>query len=156
MPSDPIQAMEFAQSKGQAHKEGRTDVTLKDVAGLDSIVGRLQQVVTYLKDPQGTQFRGLARPPKGVLLEGDPGVGKTLIAKAIAGEAGVPFFQVCLLRPHDSHCLDRSSHELVAVQQISAMQHKRCCARIAGRFSSPVTVCPALDNLSWIICRSQS
>lgn len=95
MPSDPIQAMEFAQSKGQAHKEGRTNVTLKDVAGLDSIVGRLQQVVTYLKDPQGTQFRGLARPPKGVLLEGDPGVGKTLIAKAIAGEAGVPFFQVC-------------------------------------------------------------
>lgn len=53
------------------------------------------QVVTYLKDPHGTQFRGLARPPKGVLLEGDPGVGKTLIAKAIAGEAGVPFFQVC-------------------------------------------------------------
>ncbi len=98
MPSDPIQAMEFAQSKGQAHKEGRTNVTLKDVAGLDSIVGRLQQVVTYLKDPQGTQFRGLARPPKGVLLEGDPGVGKTLIAKAIAGEAGVPFFQVCCSR----------------------------------------------------------
>ncbi|KAL0050459.1 hypothetical protein WJX82_011563 [Trebouxia sp. C0006] len=94
MPSDPIQAMEFAQSKGQAHKEGRTNVTLKDVAGLDSIVGRLQQVVTYLKDPEGTQFRGLARPPKGVLLEGDPGVGKTLIAKAIAGEAGVPFFQM--------------------------------------------------------------
>ena len=52
--------------------------------------------MTYLKDPEGTQFRGLARPPKGVLLEGDPGVGKTLIAKAIAGEAGVPFFQVCL------------------------------------------------------------
>ena len=95
MPSDPIQAMEFAQSKGQAHKEGRTDVTLKDVAGLDATVGRLQQVVTYLKDPAGTQFRGLARPPKGILLEGDPGVGKTLIAKAIAGEAGVPFFQVC-------------------------------------------------------------
>lgn len=55
----------------------------------------MMQVVTYLRDPQGTQFRGLARPPKGVLLEGDPGVGKTLIAKAIAGEAGVPFFQVC-------------------------------------------------------------
>ncbi|KAL3161042.1 hypothetical protein ABBQ38_009425 [Trebouxia sp. C0009 RCD-2024] len=94
MPSDPIQAMEFAQSKGQAHKEGRTNVTLKDVAGLDATVGRLQQVVTYLRDPAGTQFRGLARPPKGILLEGDPGVGKTLIAKAIAGEAGVPFFQM--------------------------------------------------------------
>ena len=48
MPSDPIQAMEFAQSKGQAHKEGRTNVTLKDVAGLDSIVGRLQQVKTCM------------------------------------------------------------------------------------------------------------
>ena len=44
MPSDPIQAMEFAQSKGQAHKEGRTGITLADVAGLDPIVGRLQQV----------------------------------------------------------------------------------------------------------------
>lgn len=44
MPSDPIQAMEFAQSKGQAHKEGRTGTTLADVAGLDPIVGRLQQV----------------------------------------------------------------------------------------------------------------
>ena len=102
MPSDPIQAMEFAQSKGQAHKEGRTNVTLKDVAGLDATVGRLQQVVTYLKDPAGTQFRGLARPPKGILLEGDPGVGKTLIAKAIAGEAGVPFFQVCQPIEHRS------------------------------------------------------
>ena len=100
MPSDPIQAMEFAQSKGQAHKEGRTNVTLKDVAGLDATVGRLQQVVTYLKEPTNTQFKGLARPPKGILLEGDPGVGKTLIAKAIAGEAGVPFFQVCHLSGH--------------------------------------------------------
>lgn len=44
MPSDPIQAMEFAQSKGQAHKEGRTGITLADVAGLDPIVDRLQQV----------------------------------------------------------------------------------------------------------------
>ena len=105
MPSDPIQAMEFAQSKGQAHKEGRTNVTLKDVAGLDATVGRLQQVVTYLKDPAGTQFKGLARPPKGILLEGDPGVGKTLIAKAIAGEAGVPFFQVCLVLLLVTHCV---------------------------------------------------
>ncbi len=65
--------------------------------------------MTYLKDPKGTQFRGLARPPKGVLLEGDPGVGKTLIAKAIAGEAGVPFFQVrlpqsLLFSSHPSAC----------------------------------------------------
>lgn len=111
MPSDPIQAMEFAQSKGQAHKEGRTSVTLKDVAGLDATVGRLQQVVAYLRDPAGTQFRGLARPPKGILLEGDPGVGKTLIAKAIAGEAGVPFFQVCAdLAGSDQLCITLARH----------------------------------------------
>ncbi|KAK9817111.1 hypothetical protein WJX72_009705 [[Myrmecia] bisecta] len=93
MPNDPIQAMEFAQSKGQARKEGRTNVKFADVAGLDATVSDLRDVVEFLKNPK--RYKALsAKPPKGVLLEGDPGTGKTLIAKAIAGEAGVPFYQM--------------------------------------------------------------
>eukprot|EP00891_Asterochloris_glomerata_P005614 jgi/Astpho2/5614/e_gw1.00079.242.1_t len=92
MPTDPQQAAEFAQSKGQARKEGRTGVTFDDVAGLEPIVTELQRVVEFLKDPKNKSLGG--RPPKGVLLEGGPGLGKTLIAKAIAGEADVPFFEM--------------------------------------------------------------
>mmetsp|Transcript_16982 Transcript_16982/g.42620 ORF Transcript_16982/g.42620 Transcript_16982/m.42620 type:complete len:855 (+) Transcript_16982:187-2751(+) len=93
MPGDQVQAMEFAQSKGQARKEGLTNVRFADVAGLDETLTELREVVAFLKDPK--RYAALnAKPPKGVLLEGGPGTGKTLIAKAIAGESGVPFFQM--------------------------------------------------------------
>jgi cell division protease FtsH len=93
MPTDMFQAMEFAQSKGNARKDGSTGIEFKDVGGLGATVKELQQVVKFLKDPK--QFAALeARPPKGILLSGDPGVGKTLVAKAVAGEAGVPFYQM--------------------------------------------------------------
>ncbi|CAD7703964.1 unnamed protein product [Ostreobium quekettii] len=93
MPTDPMQAMEFAQSKGRARMDGRTDVKFSDVAGLDTIITDLQDIVKFLQDPAKYQDLG-AKPPKGVLLEGPPGTGKTLVAKAIAGEAGVPFYQM--------------------------------------------------------------
>lgn len=91
LPMDQFQAIEFGQSRSEARKEGTTGVTFKDVAGLESIVGELQELVSFLQDPQRFEQVG-ARPPKGLLLEGPPGTGKTLIAKAIAGEAGVPFY----------------------------------------------------------------
>lgn len=92
-PADVIQAMEFAQSKGQARKDGKTGVTFDDVAGMGYIATELQDIVSFLKSPQ--QYGALmTRPPKGVLLEGGPGNGKTLIAKAVAGEANVPFYQM--------------------------------------------------------------
>ncbi|KAK9909403.1 hypothetical protein WJX75_001741 [Coccomyxa subellipsoidea] len=93
MPTDPIQAMEFAQSKGQARKDGRTGVTFADVAGCDEAVRQLRFVVEFLKDPAKFVAVG-GKLPKGILLEGDPGTGKTLVAKAVAGEAGVPFYQM--------------------------------------------------------------
>ncbi|CAL8467968.1 g7506 [Coccomyxa elongata] len=93
MPTDPIQAMEFAQSKGQARKDGRTGVTFADVAGCDEAVRQLRFVVEFLKDPAKYVAVG-GKLPKGILLEGDPGTGKTLVAKAVAGEAGVPFYQM--------------------------------------------------------------
>ena len=93
MPTDIQEAIEFAQSKGRARKEGTTGVTFDMVAGADATLDEVRFVVDFLKDPSAYAARG-AVPPKGILLEGGPGTGKTLIAKAVAGEAGVPFYQM--------------------------------------------------------------
>eukprot|EP00850_Spirogloea_muscicola_P016554 SM000135S26998 [mRNA] locus=s135:140506:146085:- [translate_table: standard] len=90
---DIWQAIEFGQSKPQARVEGSTGVGFSDVAGIDDVVQELQELVSYLKDPERFGRMG-TKPPHGVLLEGPPGCGKTLLAKAIAGEAGVPFYQM--------------------------------------------------------------
>jgi len=71
--------------------EGASKVTLDDVKGIDEVKGELREIVQYLEDPQKFTRMG-ATLPKGVLLVGEPGTGKTLTARAIAGEAGVPFF----------------------------------------------------------------
>ena len=91
MPTDLQEAVEFAQSKGKARREGTTGVAFADVAGQDELLGDLAFVVEFLRDPASYARLGAA-PPKGILLEGGPGTGKTLIAKAVAGEAGVPFY----------------------------------------------------------------
>ncbi|KAL6556449.1 putative inactive ATP-dependent zinc metalloprotease FTSHI 1, chloroplastic [Orobanche gracilis] len=90
---DIWQGLEFAQSKPQARVDGSTGVLFNDVAGIDEAVDELQELVTYLKDPELFDKMGI-KPPHGVLLEGPPGCGKTLVAKAIAGEADVPFYQM--------------------------------------------------------------
>jgi ATP-dependent metalloprotease FtsH len=90
---DPGAAQEFARSKAEARKEGLTGVEFSDVAGLDPILNEVLEVVDFLKDPKAYSALG-ARPPKGILFEGDPGTGKTLLAKALAGEAMVPFYQM--------------------------------------------------------------
>jgi ATP-dependent metalloprotease FtsH len=93
IPTDAIQAMEFAQSRADARKDAQVDVTLEDVGGLENIVEDLNEVIAFLKNPEKFKRLG-AKPPKGLLMEGGPGVGKTLIAKAIAGEANVPFYSM--------------------------------------------------------------
>ena len=84
--------MNFGKSRAKLSM-GDGTITLKDVAGLQEEKEELEEIVEFLKDPAKFTKVG-ARIPKGVLLEGAPGTGKTLLAKAIAGEAGVPFFSI--------------------------------------------------------------
>ncbi|KAE8694649.1 FtsH extracellular protease family isoform 2 [Hibiscus syriacus] len=90
---DLWQGIDFSRSKAEARVDGSTGVKFSDVAGIDEAVEELQELVRYLKNPELFDKIGI-KPPHGVLLEGPPGCGKTLVAKAIAGEAGVPFYQM--------------------------------------------------------------
>ena len=87
------QAMSFGKSRARFQMEAKTGVGFEDVAGIDEAKEELQEVVTFLKQPEKFTAIG-AKIPRGVLLIGPPGTGKTLLAKAIAGEAAVPFFSI--------------------------------------------------------------
>ena len=87
------QAMSFGKSKAKMMLDSKVKVTFKDVAGIDEEKQELEEIVDFLKN--GEKYIKLgAKIPKGVLLVGVPGTGKTLMAKAVAGEAGVPFFSI--------------------------------------------------------------
>ncbi|MFZ5816535.1 MAG: ATP-dependent zinc metalloprotease FtsH [Bacillota bacterium] len=85
--------MQFGKSRARLHTDDRKRVTFDDVAGIDEVKEELTEIVDFLKHPKRYMELG-ARIPKGVLLFGSPGTGKTLLAKAVAGEAGVPFFTI--------------------------------------------------------------
>jgi len=85
--------MAIGKSKAKVYVERSTGVTFEDVAGIDEARGELEEIVDFLRQPD--RYRRLGgKIPKGVLLAGAPGTGKTLLAKAVAGEAGVPFFSL--------------------------------------------------------------
>ncbi|HOU14252.1 MAG TPA: ATP-dependent zinc metalloprotease FtsH [Anaerolineae bacterium] len=87
------QALSFGKSRARMFSGDRPTITFEDVAGIEESKDELKEIVEFLKEPQ--KFINLgARIPKGVLLVGAPGTGKTLLAKAVAGQAGVPFFSI--------------------------------------------------------------
>ncbi len=83
----------FGKSRAQVNNKDQNKITFADVAGVDEAKEELKEVIEFLKDPKKFERLG-GRIPKGVLLIGSPGTGKTLLAKAVAGEAGVPFFSL--------------------------------------------------------------
>ena len=86
-------AMSFGKSRAKMLTEATNRVTFEDVAGIDESKQELEEIIQFLKDPKKFTKLG-GRIPKGVLLMGQPGTGKTLLARAVAGEAGVPFFSI--------------------------------------------------------------
>ena len=93
MQSGRGKALGFGRSKAKMLNEKTGKITFKDVAGIDESKNELQEVVEFLRDPSKFQRLG-GKIPKGVLLIGPPGCGKTLLGRAVAGEAGVPFFTI--------------------------------------------------------------
>jgi cell division protease FtsH len=93
MQSGGNKALSFGKSRAKLSSSSQKKVTFKDVAGVDEAKEELQEIIEFLKEPQKYQKLG-GRIPKGVLLMGSPGTGKTLLARAVAGEANVPFFSI--------------------------------------------------------------
>jgi cell division protease FtsH len=93
MQSGGNKALSFGKSRAKLFSGVQKKITFKDVAGVEEAKEELQEIIGFLKDPQRFQKLG-GRIPKGVLLVGAPGTGKTLLARAVAGEAGVPFFSI--------------------------------------------------------------
>jgi len=86
-------AMSFGKSKAKLLSENQQKITFEDVAGIDEAKNELEEIIEFLKEPKKFTKLG-GKIPKGAILIGSPGTGKTLLARAIAGEAGVPFFSI--------------------------------------------------------------
>jgi cell division protease FtsH len=93
MQSGGNKALSFGKSRAKLSSSSQKKVTFKDVSGVDEAKEELQEIIEFLREPQKFQKLG-GRIPKGVLLMGSPGTGKTLLARAVAGEANVPFFSI--------------------------------------------------------------
>ena len=139
------QSMSFGKARAQLYGPDKKKVTFKDVAGNESAKQDLTEIVDFLKNPKKYEKLG-AKIPRGVLLAGDPGTGKTLMARAVAGEADVPFFSISgsefaemFVGVGASRVRDlfskakKNAPSIIFIDEIDAVAHKRDARGGAGR-----------------------
>ena len=139
------QSMSFGKSRARLYGPDKKKVTFKDVAGNESAKQDLTEIVDFLKSPKKYEKLG-AKIPRGVLLAGDPGTGKTLMARAVAGEADVPFFSISgsefaemFVGVGASRVRDlfskakKNAPSIIFIDEIDAVAHKRDARGGAGR-----------------------
>ena len=139
------QSMSFGKARAQLYGPDKKKVTFKDVAGNEAAKQDLTEIVDFLKSPKKYEKLG-AKIPRGVLLAGDPGTGKTLMARAVAGEASVPFFSISgsefaemFVGVGASRVRDlfgkakKNAPSIIFIDEIDAVAHKRDARGGAGR-----------------------